>query len=105
MTQFDRSLGGIEHDGVQVGELEVIRRRPVPNLIGCGNSTDPPVPRVSFIEVRLKGVGVVGQIKACVVPRRVGEAVDRGEIVLRVQLNDVAGQGHRAAEVPDQLGL
>ena len=33
MSEFDRSLGGVVDDRVQVGKLEVIGRRPVSNLV------------------------------------------------------------------------
>ena len=33
MSKFNRSLGGVVDDRVQVGKLEVIGRRPVSNLV------------------------------------------------------------------------
>ena len=94
MAQLNRGLGGIEDDRVQVGELEVIGRRPVSNLVGRRNSPDTPEPCVPIIKVGLQGERVVGHVKACIVPRGVGKAVHRREITLRVKLNNETRQRH-----------
>ena len=105
MTQFNRGLRGVEHDRVQIGELEVIGRRPVSNLVGRRNGAYSPVPGLAVIEVGLERERGVGHIKSSIVPRGVGQAVDRCKVVLRVELYNVACQRHRTGETPDQFRL
>ena len=77
MAQLHRGLGGVEHDRVQVGQLEVVGVGPVADLVGGRNGTDPPVPRLALIEVGLERKRGVGKVKACIVPGRVSHTVYR----------------------------
>ncbi len=77
VAEFNRSLGGVVDNGVEVGELEVVNVGPVADLVGGRNGADTPEPRLPFIEVGLERERGVGDVKSCIVPRRVGEAVHR----------------------------
>ena len=105
MSQLHRGLGGVEHDRVQVRKLEVVGVGPVADLVGGRNGTDPPVPRLALVEVGLERERGVGEVKACIVPGRVGHTVHRREVGLGVQLDDVACECHGACKVPIEFGL
>ena len=77
MAQFNRSLGGVVDNGVEVGKLEVVGVGPVADLVGGRNGANTPVPSVALIKVGLEREGSVGDVKPCIVPRRVSEAVHR----------------------------
>ncbi len=77
VAQLNRGLGGVVHNGVEVGELEVVGVGPVADLVGGRNGANSPVPGVALIKVRLEREGGVGDVEPCIVPRGVGEAVHR----------------------------
>ena len=94
VSQLNGGFGGIEHDRVQIGKLEVVGRRPISDLVCRRHCTDTPVPGLAIVKVGLQGERRVGDIETGVVPRGVGEAVDRREIALCIELDNVASKGH-----------
>ena len=68
VSQLNGGLGGVVHNGVEIGELEVEGIGPVADLVGGRNGTNPPVPGFSFVKVRLEREGGVGNVKPSIVP-------------------------------------
>ena len=105
MAQFNRGFGGVEDHRVQFRQLEVVGVGPIANLVGGGNGTNAPEPCLSGIEGSVNVQRLVRDVKPVVVPGGVGQTVNRREVALGIELNDVAGQRHASCEIPYKGGL